>query len=186
MKTPAALPLQLIAIYLRQSQMRMDEHFDPLLPGQELHPKFRTESRPPKIAKRTGPNGELIQACTFEIGFGFRYDAPPREGEGGENATDDRTLAEVTADVAISYLIVDSQATDAEQIAQWGQTSALIHAWPYWREFNHSALTRMGLPITLMPLLDIQAVKESAEIGADADAHLKRVPKKRSRSAASP
>jgi hypothetical protein len=42
---------------------------------------------------------------------------------------------------------------DPQWVGNFGRTQAVIHAWPYWREFVQSATTRMGLPALRMPLL---------------------------------
>lgn len=38
-------------------------------------------------------------------------------------------------------------------VKEFGEKQAVMHAWPYWREFVQSATSRMGLPILRMPLL---------------------------------
>ena len=39
-----------------------------------------------------------------------------------------------------------------ESIEGFGQANALYHVWPYWREFVHSSLDRMRMPVIAVPM----------------------------------
>jgi hypothetical protein len=58
----------------------------------------------------------------------------------------------VEAVFALIYAIDTFDNIDEQNIRAFASTSGLFHAWPYWREFLQSTLTRMGLPGIVAPL----------------------------------
>lgn len=161
---PKSLPLILRTIYIRGSRMGLSDDFDPLVPGQELRGQFRhTDATVNKNEIIDTASGRLIgHTYTFLTRFEFRYDradiSPTQNDETNEN-----TLAAISSEIAAVYNSNSEEILSDAEIAQWGQTSVLVHCWPYWRELCHSATARMNLPITLMPMLDVQAVSKSIE-----------------------
>lgn len=169
---PTNFPFVIRALYLRNFATTMAEQFDPMIPGQVLLPEMRTEFLPPRYQEQVVADGSKGLVFTFITRYGFRYNGslthdvdPPKSDDSSESSAE--MLAEITADVATSYAFSGTDIPAAEVLARWSQSSALIHSWPYWREFCHSAMARMNLPVTLMPMLDIQAALGSSAAQGD-------------------
>lgn len=148
-------PLVLRSIYVRSSSCTMKDTFDPFIPNQELFARFRTQKHTVQIKSaiedKAGTTTQSI--CTFLNKFDFGYSLA------GPSDNEPTLVAEVKATLAIDY-VVRGEIPSAESLDKWGETSALIHCWPYWREFCHTAISRMSLPMVLMPMLNVQAVMD--------------------------
>ena len=48
-----------------------------------------------------------------------------------------------------------------KELQNFCDINAVYNAWPYWREFVHSTMDRMGLPTMTMPLLKFRATKKT-------------------------
>lgn len=154
---PTALPYTLRSIYLRNCATWMDKGFDPLLPGQELSAVFRTgEGRVDcRESSLQGNNGEIkFRSCTFTTCFDFAY---TKAGENNTPQSDEdieKTLiAKISVEISVDYIVNTPDFPDNENLHRWGNNNAVLHAWPYWREFCHSTLLRMNLPVTMIPLV---------------------------------
>jgi hypothetical protein len=150
----------------------MAEKFDPLVPGVPLTGTFRTSNQ------QVGCNEEEFQAqeggpiekrksCVFVTRFEFRYLEQPRTKE---NLTDEEcgVLVEISADIAVDYLVNLPELPPPEDLNRWGASNALLHAWPYWREFCHSTQLKMSLPTTIMPMMVAAPPPDSSVNGTDA------------------
>lgn len=169
---PTALPYTLRSIYLRNCATWMDKEFDPLLPGQELLAVFRTgegrvDCRESSLQEN---NGEIkFRSCTFTTCFDFAY---TKAGENNTSQSDEdiekALIAKVSAEISVDYIINTPDFPDQENLHRWGNGNVVLHAWPYWREFCHSTLLRMNLPVTMIPLVQFStglspAQQESSE-----------------------
>lgn len=161
-KTPqggAVLPFALRSIYVRNSSTRIDDHFDPLLPGQQLMPIFRTgegrcDCRETKFTEND--TEAVLRSCTFTTRFEFAY----RQPTNGDQPVSDEDIekliaAQITADITVDYLINLPTFPDSDALNQWANGNVILHAWPYWREFCHSTMLRMNLPVTMIPLVQL-------------------------------
>lgn len=112
-----------------------------------------------KIAR--GPAPAMGQS--FKNDFNIRSGLV-REGEHGfavvfmvdcrsRRASEDQPFARFTYRVAMRYRV--KQAWPDELLTQFAQTNAAVHAWPYARQFIHSASTQLGLSPVLLPPLRI-------------------------------
>lgn len=160
------VPFALRAIYIRQSRLHMAENFDPMVPGQALHALFRTNQQFHLISRATETQGgDPDRSAIFVLGFEFRYtrspeaESPPTQITSSEGSAEDSNLiAEITAEIAVDYQISSEGVPSQDVIQNWATRAAMIHAWPYWREYCHTALLRMGLPVSLMPMLNVASV----------------------------
>lgn len=156
-KLPA---LALNSIYVAESYCRLSPGFDPLDPA-DLASFFRTRdvgevtvSR--LVIQREDGSEEVAYRCCFKTEFNFVY------ARKGESPTDPKTgelsnvVAEITAKIAVAYQAPGPDTPDLEALTAWGNTSVMLHAWPYWREFCHNSQMRMSLPVTMIPLMGIQ------------------------------
>lgn len=66
---------------------------------------------------------------------------------------EDQPFARFAYRVAIRYRV--KQAWPDELLGQYAQTNAAVHAWPYARQFIHSASTQLGLSPVLLPPLRV-------------------------------
>lgn len=156
-------PLNLRAIYIRESETRIDPSFDPLLPGQQLvgQSKFSSQAYTVVLEKATEDASPIAQSCAFTTKFEFLY----RVGDGSEpGPTADLSQLKLAATISVSIaadygVAPGSEDLGKEFLSKWGRSTVLAHVWPYWREYCHSTMTRMHLPLMLVPLMVQQAVK---------------------------
>lgn len=62
----------------------------------------------------------------------------------------------VTATTELAYSVRSSNALDKKDLDDFAVVNAPFNAWPYWREFVQSSLTRLGLPAFVLPLFRIE------------------------------
>jgi len=142
----------------------MSDGFDPMIPGQPLAAQFRQVGGRISCQELTPKDGsgKTLRSCVFIPHFDFRYfrksDKEIPESEVGNEA---EVVAELSADIAVDYIVNLPENPPEDLLAKWGSSNVLLHAWPYWREFCHSTLSRMNLPVTLMPLIDLQPAGKS-------------------------
>lgn len=141
-------------IYLRESHTKLGLGFDPTIGGSELTGEFRvlggeTECRTQDTVTPDGTKQTLL-TCVFTTRFEFRY---LRAGQVDPATHEPIVAAEITADITTDYQCNTPDFPEEANLVKWGQSNVLLHAWPYWREFCHSTLLRMRLPVTLMPLV---------------------------------
>jgi hypothetical protein len=166
-------PLSLQAIYLRSTSTSMADAFHPNLPGTDLAPLFRTEHQS-RIQCNTNTlrtdDGAEKKAlwCGFTIGFEFIYVRPKEDGQlPSERELDAHSVARVFAAITAAYTVIGDDFPPPDVLEHWGRHNVLLHTWPYWREFCHGAVLRMGLPVTMIPLMQIEPPPNGSEIPTD-------------------
>lgn len=159
-ESPSMVPYTLRAIYIRSSQIELAKWFDPLtvlaIDGEFRVLDGNVECRIQEITTTDGKPDEQ-KTCVFTTRFEFRYTLHAGQEHirpGGEE------VAKIAADISADYLFSGDKFPPNEELHKWGQINVLIHTWPYWREFCHNALSRMQLPVTLMPLVNISPPKK--------------------------
>ena len=156
-------PLSLRAVYLREGREWISDDFDPVLPGQGLFAQFRIAGHKIEVqqAVENTPEAKPIHSCRITTNFEFRYlDAPPNEQEELSDEGNKHLVAEVSARFTVDYLIGTPEAPPEDMLENWAKSNSLLHCWPYWREFCHATLLRMNLPITMMPMMEVNPTKE--------------------------
>jgi hypothetical protein len=162
--TEALLPFTLRSIYLRHSAVRMDEKFDPLIPGQPLNPVFRTgevrvDCRETKFLE--SDKETVVKSCAFTVRFDFAYARPAVSGEPiSDDDIEKLIAAQITADITVDYLFNLPALPDEDAMKAWASGNVVLHSWPYWREFCHSTMLRMNLPVTMIPLIQLANQQE--------------------------
>lgn len=168
------LAMSLRSIYFREAVANTSTDFDPLLPGQQLVGEFRQSGKSTLVKlKEVGSlqdESAAVRGCAFLTRFEFRY---TRDGEGDDSERP--TASTVSATIAVVYDFREGQCPTDEELRVWGETSALIHSWPYWRQYCQQALMQLSLPPTIMPLLDMKAVIDGVSNKASAPAPARRV-----------
>lgn len=174
-QTPQGVPFTLRTIYIQKGQIRMADSFDPTIPGQNLRGQFRTEGGQITCREFTPENGEgnTVRSCAFVTHFEFRYILATGANPGSqkvalETAEEATFVADISADIVADYMIGAPEIPSSDELQKWGSGNVLIHAWPYWREYCHASMSRMNLPVMLMPLLQINPPKQEKTDTADA------------------
>ena len=156
------LPFSLRSVYWREGKQWMTEEFDPLLPGQQLVAQVR--STPGQIQIResveNAPGAKPVKSCVITTNFQFRYLNANLQKPGQDEQDSKSLVAEISACIAIDYLIETPEMPPKETLKQWALSASLLHSWPYWREFCHSSLLRMNLPVTMIPMMVIENNKD--------------------------
>lgn len=156
-KASEVLPFKLRAVYFRDSQLRMNDAFDPLVGGQRLTGQLRTSKRYVICQELDHPDGQprSLQSCAFVTRFEFRYGRQPEKSAGdGDTVSDENLIAEIYAEIAVDYLYQGEGVLAEESLRAWeASDTPLFQAWPYWREYCHASLMRMNLPVVVVPMI---------------------------------
>jgi|GEM_PF-1382807 len=151
-------PFALRSIYLQASKVELANGFDPTIPNQPLLGQFRAkplgEGRSQTLSDQ---EDKALNTYDFFMRMEFRYIRPKSDGQAPneEESLGEFLAAQIIADFVISYTLTSSDLPSREDLTKWANTNALAHIWPYWREYCQSTMCRMSLPVTSMPLLDI-------------------------------
>lgn len=149
-------PFSLQAIYIRESSTNLAASFNPTLGGQTLAGHFRTSRiGPPEIKDVISDQGESIQAIAFSAKFEFRYTKKSGNPADEDPSIETNVCASIEAKINVEYVLIGEKMPPEDYLNHWAATAALNHAWPYWREFCSSAMTKMNLPVLIVPLLDL-------------------------------
>lgn len=150
-------PFLLRAIYLRESHTKLDDEFDPLKAGQRLNGQFSSSAEHYSVTYESDSEDApaIARACTFSTKFEFVIRLVE---EGGQSPNPDpasaKVAATITACMAVDYLLKPgAKEPTPEFLERYGRSAAVVHKWPYWREFCHSTMLRMHLPLMMVPLL---------------------------------
>lgn len=163
--------LTLRAIYLRGSHVTFEKNFDPLKAGQQLNIESKFSPHSYVISGDIGDTGSdhVARAYAFLTEFETAYFLAA-----GSPATEVIPLSPVTPVVRINaifaadYLIApDSGELSEEDAKSWANSAALMHSWPYWREFSHSTMMRANMPVVLAPMMVAQTAPSSPEPSND-------------------
>jgi hypothetical protein len=79
---------------------------------------------------------------------GFRFEA---FNEGSE----DRAVITVDATFVLTYALENFDGIRKSGYQQFADLNGVYNAWPYWREFVQTTITRMGLPALVLPVFRI-------------------------------
>lgn len=156
-RTPK-VALQLV--YLRGSNVRMAADFFPAVATGPLMPLFRTGDVEISRRKTTFSNEDSsVEAHWYDFIYRFEFVYIRAEEDGPrptKEEVEEHLVAEITADIVIQYAWQDpSDPVSSDEFNAMIGPQALMHAWPYWREYCHNTMMRMGLPVTMIPLLNI-------------------------------
>lgn len=76
---------------------------------------------------------------------------------------EEKTAVSVQATFELAYLLPADMQASEEELNDFARINAIFNAWPYWREFIQSTVTRMNLPPVVLPLFRLQdAIKQVA------------------------
>jgi hypothetical protein len=148
------------AVYLRNSSLELADDFDPIIPNQKLIGQFRHGPLGAAQWKKVADSeGNTKLSFDFIMRVEFRY-LLSKDGEPqSEEESDEVLAAKIMADFTISYLVNSPELPSDEYIADYAATNAVVQIWPYWREYCQSTMCRMSLPVTTMPVLNVNFKK---------------------------
>jgi hypothetical protein len=95
----------------------------------------------------------ILAKATFSLSG-----APVVEGEARER----KEVTSIKAEYILMYALTDNIKLTKEELKNFCDINPVYNAWPYWREFVHSSVDRMGLPTITMPLLKFRPTKKEA------------------------
>lgn len=86
--------------------------------------------------------------------FTVKIDCAFEVHRGNEDKPRDTATADVAVHVSfeLTYRIPAEMTADEDQLAAFARLNGVFNAWPYFREFVHASLARMGLPPFLLPV----------------------------------
>ena len=152
----AKSPLSIRAVYVRKCSLALDDNFDPLVPGQQLNAKFTWKQDGYVVSEFQASEAatEVSKSVAFhnQFDFVFSHGAPQSESPTA-NPEAQQVAARISACISVDYVMTGEQ-PNSDELTAYANTS-IIHAWPYWREYCHSTMLRMQLPVVLAPLLVI-------------------------------
>jgi len=164
-----APPLNLRAVFFGFTETKLDDAFDPLLPGQMLAGwNTATPLGAKCMALQMVDTDQKVRVIDFKTRFEFTYRVSPGGVTLPASAQADKPppefaqmklAATIKAELVVSFFLhEDLGMPDPQLVDAWAKSTVLSVGWPYWREFCQTAIFRMQLPSTLLPLLFINRI----------------------------
>lgn len=159
--------LVILDVYLRESRTLLNAEFDPKgadAPALAFQHKF--ELKQVEIIEGKLGEDENVKGVRFRIMTGLRLIPPhvdPNAIQDDESAK--LIKAQITATFIAEYALTKPD-LPKEAIEEFGRYNAILHVWPYWREFIQSMCTRMLLPPIVLPMYTVPA-RESPQAEAN-------------------
>lgn len=149
------IPFAIRAIYLRDSTIRLLNDFDPISQQVNLVGQFRFTPATDTVCQEIKQEDSTIRSCCFISKMDFRYIRTKSDGSTPSAEELDQYLAaEITAEIAADYQIISEEFPPKTELEKWS-SNALMHVWPFWREYCQNSMMRLALPVTIIPLLNI-------------------------------
>lgn len=92
--------------------------------------------------------------------FVFKLVSQAKDGSEAEN---EQPLVEISACLELGYRLPPDAQFSKEELSEFGNVNAVFNAWPYWREFIQSSISRMGLPPVVLPVFRLPKKKPKSE-----------------------
>lgn len=150
----AIAALRVTEIYPRSLNVSVRDDFDSSSEPAELVVQWRHYLKNISVTEKHGPEegkDNTQRSVLFTIETGLRYVTDP---EADLDDVDDSAIGvEILADFRATYSA--SEELDKECLEEFGNTNALYHVWPYWRELIQSTCARFGLPPMVLPMYQV-------------------------------
>jgi hypothetical protein len=91
----------------------------------------------------------------LEISFRMRGTRSPEETEGRSGEPDHERLIAIECAFEVDYALQDGFVPSPEHVKAFREGNAVFNVWPFFREYLHSQMQRMGLPPLTAPFLRI-------------------------------
>jgi len=102
--------------------------------------------------------GDLLDVTTYFTFVGLS----PKDETGG-------TVVDVQAAFALRYALTQDTPREQVHVEAFARVNGLFNAWPYWREFLQSTLTRFDIPPFPLPLLPATRAAKLALLSRESD-----------------
>lgn len=133
-----------------------------------LRTSIRPSDEPGQLEAKVGRNARLVQFPedgAFIIRVDFTFNAH-REDDKERDDKKQKTSANAAIAVAVSfevtYRIPSNVSAPEDALNEFAQLNGIFNTWPYFREFVHAALARMGLPPFILPVYRLAPPKRAA------------------------
>jgi hypothetical protein len=147
-----------------------------------LRTSIRPSDDPESLEADVRRNARVVQlpddgVFIIRVDFAFsahRMSEPDQEEK--KSKTLDAAAIAVSVSFELNYRIPANASAPEDTLNEFAQINGIFNAWPYFREFVHAALARMGLPPFILPVYRLGGPKK-------AETKVKREGKKRSKTA---
>ncbi len=150
----------------RSLNVSVRDDFDSSSEPAELVVQWRHNLKKISVTEMHGPEGEkdsTQRQVLFTIETGLRYVTDP---EADPNDIDESAIGvEILADFRVTYSA--GEELDQECLEEFGNTNALYHVWPYWRELIQSTCARFGLPPMVLPMYQLPVSNQAEDSDGD-------------------
>jgi hypothetical protein len=134
-----------------------------------LRTSIRPSDDPEALEADVRRNARVVQLPddgVFIVRVDFAFTAH-RESETDQEDRKSKTLATaaiaVTVSFEVNYRIPANASAPEDALKEFAQINGIFNAWPYFREFVHAALARMGLPPFILPVYRLGMPKTEAK-----------------------
>jgi len=151
-------PYVLRSIFFKRAEISTRPDFDVTVANQALisFNRISSGSATTKVIEVEGPEGlQKIKTCSFATVCDFRYKLDDGVAVDPNQPDESVFVASITAEIIADYLLVVPEFPSEELIKQWSSKNAVLHIWPYWREFCQSSQQRLNLPSAIIPMLTV-------------------------------
>jgi hypothetical protein len=69
----------------------------------------------------------------------------------------------VNVSFELTYSIPESMHVTDEELSAFARVNGVFNAWPYFREFVHASVARMGLPSVIVPIYRLSGQRPAAK-----------------------
>jgi hypothetical protein len=152
-QTALNLNLKLENIRIQSINANLAFEFEPNIPGQHLQSRVGIVGQQIGRSRTSPPIDPDTESFIFVSKFEFKFfNLPTADAVPPDELDQYPVVATIQAEIAAVYMGQALNGLDPTALNVWGIRNAVLHQWPYWRELCHSTLTRLGLPVVLMPL----------------------------------
>jgi hypothetical protein len=90
-----------------------------------------------------------IQQCSITLSFGLKATRK-------QEPKFDNPLLEINACYVLAFDLTSLEGVDDKSLLAFGAENGAFMAWPYWREFVHSMVGRLAMPLIVLPNLPVK------------------------------
>jgi hypothetical protein len=132
-------------------EIRLIEQFARVVGLTKKLPALRSDSRECK-ATRDNESGTLRVEASFAFKMAYETE---------ESKKDPPVF--IHAKFELVYKVKDISSFSDNDINAFGEVNGIYNAWPFWREFVYTTLSRMGLPPITLPVFRIVEANEDTK-----------------------
>lgn len=164
-------------IWLRRTSLVVDEDYDPKFQEETYRVQLRHRLLDVRVLRKDPANSPNSESgiVRFRLDTGVRL--IPRHEEQNEDAVADDSSAQpdpvvratLEAEFVAEYRITDSNIPDEEALSEFGQSNAMYHVWPYWREHVQNLASRARLPEIVLPMFRVPKENRPTTGSGDGD-----------------